>query len=289
MLTKSCAALTALFFTTLLVAEPRKDRTVVVISLDAFPAYALSDSRLPIPTIRALARAGVSATSMKPINPTITWPNHTTLVTGVNASKHHVMFNGLLTYPAPNRPVEIEPWRDKNEMVGAETVYDLAEKAGLTTAQVDWVAIYNAKNINWKFPESPDPHGLIERAMVKEGAVTEAQLSNFGEGSQAWRDQVWTDAAAYILRTYKPNLMLLHLLTLDSTQHEYGPMHTAGFNAMAFLDDRVKQIVDAVRASGRLNETTYPITDHVRLNWRFIPMSCCGKTESCAAPRKIAM
>ena len=42
-------------------AEARKDRMVVVISLDGFPAYALDDPRLPIPTLRRLAREGVAA------------------------------------------------------------------------------------------------------------------------------------------------------------------------------------------------------------------------------------
>ena len=261
---KFCAAIFALFLAVMpLYAAPKNDSVVVVISLDAFPAYALKDPRLPIPTIRALARNGSIADSMRPINPTITWPNHTSLVTGVDASKHHVMFNGLLTYPALNLPVKIEQWRDKTDMVGVETVYDAAFRAGLTTAQVDWVAIYNAKTITWQFPEIPNPDGKIERAMVDANVVTQDQLRTFGKGSIAWRDRVWTEAAAYILRTDRPNLMLFHLLDLDSTQHQYGPMNTASYNAMAFLDDRVKDIIEAVRASGQLEKTTFLLmSDH---------------------------
>src|SRR5512144_1429215 len=77
-------------------AQARKDRTVVVISLDGFPAYALDDPRLPVPTLRRLAKEGVSAASMHPINPTVTWANHTAIVTGVDATEHQVLFNGLL-------------------------------------------------------------------------------------------------------------------------------------------------------------------------------------------------
>src|ERR1700730_5504608 len=90
-------------------AASRKQRMVVVISLDGFPAYALADPRLPIPTLRELAREGAAATAMQPINPTVTWPNHTTLVTGVDASHHHVLFNGLLTR-SPDGSMSIEPW-----------------------------------------------------------------------------------------------------------------------------------------------------------------------------------
>jgi hypothetical protein len=50
-------------------AQAKKDRIVVVMSLDGFPAYALKDPRLPIPTLRKLAREGVVADSMQPVNP----------------------------------------------------------------------------------------------------------------------------------------------------------------------------------------------------------------------------
>src|SRR5271156_9434 len=75
------------------------DPLVVLISLDGFPAYALDDPRLPIPTLRMLARDGAAAASMQPVNPTVTWPNHTAMVTGVDVSQHQVIYNGLLTHP----------------------------------------------------------------------------------------------------------------------------------------------------------------------------------------------
>jgi predicted AlkP superfamily pyrophosphatase or phosphodiesterase len=226
----------------------------VVISLDGFPAYALDDPRLPIPTLRKLAREGASATAMQPINPTVTWPNHTTMVTGVDASHHQVLFNGLLTRNPAARsssdvPMTLEPWRNKDLLVHAETVYDVAYRAGLTTAQVDWVAIYGARTINWSFAEQPDPQGLIETELIQAGLVTREQLSNFDDSSPAWQDEIRTDAAVEILKRYKPNLMLVHLLCLDDINHQYGPMSDASLEAMAFLDDRVKQITDTLTNS----------------------------------------
>lgn len=227
-------------------AQGRKDRIVVVLSLDGFPAYALEDPRLPTPTLRRLAREGLVADSMQPVNPTVTWPNHTTLVTGVDPSAHRVLFNGLLTYPEKDSPPKIEPWRDKDLMVHSPTVYDVAHEAGLTTAQVDWVAIYNAKNIDWKFPELPDPNGEVERALIADGTVTAEQLKTFEASSQAWQDEIWTDAAVKILVEHRPNLLLLHLLTLDDVNHAYSPMSQASFTAMAYLDSLVNRIVQVL-------------------------------------------
>jgi predicted AlkP superfamily pyrophosphatase or phosphodiesterase len=244
-------------------AQAKKDRVVVVISLDGFPAYALQDPRLPIPTLRKLAREGAIADSMQPVNPTVTWPNHTAIVTGVDTSEHQVLFNGLLTRPGKDVPMAIEPWRDKDVLVHSPTIYDTAHEAGLTTAQVDWVAIYNAKTIDWKFPEIPDPNGEIERKLIANGTVTAEQLKTFEDSSQAWQDEIWTDAAVKILEEHKPNLLLLHLLTLDDINHAYGPMSGASLTAMAYLDSQVNRIVETLEQPDFAKRSTLIIvSDH---------------------------
>ena len=240
-----------------------KHRTVVVISLDGFPAYALDDPKLPIPTLRKLIREGAAATSMRPVNPTVTWPNHTSIVTGVEPSEHQVLYNGLLLRSETGAKPSIEPWRDKEQMVHAQTIYDAAYEAGLTTAQVDWVAIYGAKTITWQFPELPDPDGVIERELIAAGTVTAEQLRTFETSTQAWQDDIWTAAAADILEKHRPNLLLLHLLTLDDANHEYGPMTNASLTAIAFLDAKVKQIVDAIQRAGLSNDAALiVVSDH---------------------------
>ena len=265
-LQRLCAlCLVACVIPALVQAETRtpRRRTVVVISLDGFPAYALDDPRLPIPTLRKLAREGAVASSMRPVNPTVTWPNHTAIVTGVEPSEHHVLYNGLLVRPESGAKPSIEPWRDKDEMVHAQTIYDAAYEAGLTTAQVDWVAIYKAKSITWKFPELPNPDGAIERELISDGTVTPDQLRTFEASSPAWQDEIWTSAAEDILEKHKPDLLLLHLLTLDDTNHDYGPMTGASFTAMAFLDAKVKQIVDTLERTGLSNyAAVIVVSDH---------------------------
>src|SRR6185295_12310890 len=87
---------------------PAQQRMVVVISLDGFPAYALEDAKLPIPTLRRLSREGVTA-RMNIINPTVTWPNHTTMVTGVKADEHGLLVNGSLLPTGTWPPIKSDP------------------------------------------------------------------------------------------------------------------------------------------------------------------------------------
>ena len=67
--------------------QSRPSRYVVLISLDGFPASALANPRTPVPTLRRLAREGAVATALQPVNPVVTWPNHTTLVTGTSPAR----------------------------------------------------------------------------------------------------------------------------------------------------------------------------------------------------------
>jgi predicted AlkP superfamily pyrophosphatase or phosphodiesterase len=235
---------------------------VVVISLDGFPANALDDPKLPVPTLRKLMASGTGG-PMLAINPTITWPNHTTIVTGVGADTHGLLLNGAIVRTGTWPPMKVDSTVDKVKLVKVPTVYDVAHQAGLTTAQVDWVAINNAPTITWAFPEAASPAGPVEREMLAKGVVTAADLTDFSKANIVFRDQVWTTAAAYLIREHKPDLMLFHLLTLDSTQHEYGPGSLAARDAMGFLDSCVAQIVAAVRDAGVADRTTFLIvSDH---------------------------
>jgi predicted AlkP superfamily pyrophosphatase or phosphodiesterase len=146
--------------------------------------------------------------------------------------------------------------------VHGRTLYDAAREKGMTTAQVDWVAILNA-GLTWEFPERPDPKGVIAQEAVKAGILSQADLENFGSKNILWRDQIWTMAAAHIIRQHRPNLMLFHLLNLDSTHHRYGPRSPAGMNAMALLDTQVAVILKAIEEAGIASRTTvFVVSDH---------------------------
>jgi predicted AlkP superfamily pyrophosphatase or phosphodiesterase len=166
----------------LLQAQARKDRQVVVISIDGLPNYAFGDMSVSMPTLRKMAREGViAAEGMQTVNPAVTWPNHTSMVTGVTPARHGVLFNGLPVRTGENKPLRVEPWVPKHELVQATTVYDLAHAAGLTTAEVDWVAIHKPKTINWSFAERPEPGDAIPREMVAAGMITEADVVQFAK------------------------------------------------------------------------------------------------------------
>jgi predicted AlkP superfamily pyrophosphatase or phosphodiesterase len=201
---------------------------------------------------------------MQPINPTVTWPNHTALITGVNASQHFVMANGLIEFPGDGSAPIVAPWVDKDKLVHARTLYEAAAEKGLTTGQVDWVAIYGATGVRWQFGEKPDPDDAIPQELVSRGIATQEEIGHFGEkSSPARHDEIWTDAAVDIIEKHTPDLLLFHLLQTDSIQHQYGPLTPAAYAAYAYADHCLQRIVEAARIAGILDRTTFIIaSDH---------------------------
>ena len=73
--------------------EPHEDRCVILVSVDGLANFYLDDPLADMPTLRKLAKAGARADGMVCSFPTVTWPNHTTLVTGTTPAKHGVIGN----------------------------------------------------------------------------------------------------------------------------------------------------------------------------------------------------
>ena len=240
------------------------DRHVIVVSLDGFPAYMLQDPKLPLPVLRKLIREGGVADGMKPVNPTVTWPNHTAMVTGVNSARNGVIYNGLPVRVGDGKPVRIQPWIDQKVLVQARTVYEAAHDAGLTTAEVAWVAIYRSAAVDWSFPEQqPHVDGTVEREMAQQGLISEDDILSFAKSPVTWQDDLRTRAAAYVLERHRPNLLLFHLLTTDSVQHKYGARSLAAQTALILADRQLQRILEAVERAGIQKQTTLlVVSDH---------------------------
>src|SRR5678816_1490631 len=250
--------------TTLAATLPAKDRIVVLISIDGFPAWLWKDQTLVIPRLRQLAVDGAQAEAMTVSNPSITWINHTTLVTGRSPQHHGVLFNGLLVRGEPGQPPAIEQWRDKADLVRVPTLYDAAFRAGLKTAQSDWVAILNSGTIHHEFLEVPKVGGALERELVEAGVMAAEDIRDFTKGKNiVWRDAMWTRAATFIIEKHRPNLMLFHLLTTDASNHQFGPGSLPSFTAYAYADRLIGDVLDSLTRAGLRDRATIVVTtDH---------------------------
>jgi predicted AlkP superfamily pyrophosphatase or phosphodiesterase len=240
---------------------------VILITIDGCAAYYLNDTKAPLQTLRKLAREGATAEGMRVSNPAITWPNHTTLVTGVHPEKHSVLFNGVLVRPGPGKPVRVDGQRDKSELVAVPTLYDQLHRAGYRTADINWPCTRRAATLDDSFPDVPDQIShltpRLRDELIVAGILEGTNDASFRLQSAAVKDQIWTAAAAHVIEKRRPNFMLLHMLVCDSTQHKHGPRSPAAYTALGLADAQLAEVLRSLDRAGIRDRTTLIVTaDH---------------------------
>src|SRR3954463_11870524 len=192
------------------------DRHVVVISIDGLPSYLLDDPQASLPVIRGLASSGVAAAGgMRVSNPSVTWPNHTTLMTGVHPDRHGVLYNGLAERAGRGVPVRVTPAKDQRELVRIPLLFDVLKEAGLSSAAINWPCTRGSTSLEDNFPDVPDQLRYTT-PRLKEELARAGFLDRFEGGGGVVRDEVWTEAACRVIRQRRPRLLALPLLNLDS-------------------------------------------------------------------------
>ncbi len=246
---------------------------VILVSIDGWAHQYFEDPRCHMPAVKSLAAKGVRAKRMETSFPTVTWTNHTTLVTGVHADKHGVLANEYFDRAQRKKiPLIPDPLFNKDEIVKSPTIYDAVKEAGMKTAAVIWPASRGAKTLDWTVPDVFDQE-LFEKYGTPElladaraaGIPVEKQMEwcKMGNPGKAMRDYMYTLLATHIIKKHKPNFLALHLVSLDSFEHAHGRQVPEAYWAANDSDNRVADLIRATEEAGIRDKTTFVITtDH---------------------------
>ncbi|MEB3103708.1 alkaline phosphatase family protein [Ferviditalea candida] len=248
------------------------ERKVILICIDGLAAYYLDDPRCKMPNVRGLINQGTKAEKMKVAYPSSTWPMNTSIVTGVYPKKHGVLGNWVVE--RETRQVKEHfgdrSW-DKEDVVQVPTLYDLAHQKGVKTAAVCWPVTRGAKHIDFNIPEFYEQE-LFEKHCtptfwneLKEHGLP---VDHYGEWSKdhargKMQDWLTAEVAKHLIRNHKPGLMMLHFLVADSFQHDYGTRAPEVFWALDYIDERIGQIIGALKEEGVYENTDlFIVSDH---------------------------
>ena len=219
MLFRSSKILTilGLFFLQSLIAQ-EGPKHVVLITIDGFRPEFYQDSSMPTPNLQEMKREGVIAKEVAGVFPTVTYPSHTTLITGVTPKDHGILYNTKM-----NDDGSSGGWVYDFKEIKRKTLWQAAKEKGLITASVSWPITVNADYIDYNIPEfwsfknpmdrrgatseKANPKGLFEE--VVKNATGTLGVNDYNLTSMAM-DQNLARMAGYILRAYKPNLLTLH-------------------------------------------------------------------------------
>jgi predicted AlkP superfamily pyrophosphatase or phosphodiesterase len=218
---------------------------------------------LRIPELRRLLREGASATGVAGVLPTVTYPSHATLVTGVAPARHGILANRPFDPLGANR----DGWYWYAEDLRARTLWDAARDAGLRTGSVDWPVTVGAR-IDWNVPQvwradTADDAKLV-RAMATPGLLAEAEREigpwPFGSAGTLDHDRRKAAFSDWLLRTKKPRLHFAYFASLDEEQHRSGPGSAATLRTLEALDESVGELRRAAESMG--TPTIAMVSDH---------------------------
>jgi predicted AlkP superfamily pyrophosphatase or phosphodiesterase len=236
---------------------------VLLITFDGFRPESYQDARFTMPNLRALAARGVSAKKVVGIFPTLTYPSHTTIATGVRSARHGIVSNTIFDPKDGGKR-----WYFEAAQMRATPIWDAAKRAGFSTSAVRWPVTVGATTIDWHIAEifgrgfGKDPWDTV-RTNSTPGLFDELTPSPSDAKGEPAIDVISTQQTCGIIAKYKPELMLLHLLQTDGAQHHAGRDDPSVYAAFAKLDEHLGSILKALDAAGVGTATNVIVTgDH---------------------------
>lgn len=247
-------------------AEKQSARHIVVISVDGMGAhyYVSPPPGLHIPHLMRMKSEGSFAEAVEGVYPTVTYPSHTTIVTGQMPAAHGIYTNLSSREAGKNEG----DWFWFASAIKVPTLWDEARQAHLTTGSVFWPVSAGAA-IVWDFPEIWDPakgevgDPLYVAKFATPGLLLQALMVLGPPPAGEDNDLTRTHLAEFLVKEHRPNLLLIHLDTLDSVEHQRGPDTSEAVATLERIDMRIGEIVDAVREAGLENSTDFfVVSDH---------------------------
>ncbi|MBR5110718.1 MAG: alkaline phosphatase family protein [Clostridia bacterium] len=250
-----------------------QNRHVIVISEDAL-VYDDLETLRQLPAFGELMKKGSLVKTIRSVYPTVTYPCHTSMCTGVPCGRHGVVNNER----DDDLTREHSPWEWFHSAVKTGDIFDAAKAAGLTTAAVFWPVTGNHPHIDYLideyWPQSPEE--TTEACFAASGSSPEIiekvirpnrHLLDGKHRIHPHADAFVHACAGAIIRRFKPNLLMIHPANIDGYRHKTGmfsPLVTHGLHQIdVWLGEILKALDDAgIRESTDL----FIVSDHGQMN-----------------------
>ena len=235
-------------------AGQQRVRGVVLISIDGLkPEYVLEASArgLKIPTLRAMVERGAYARGVVGVVPTVTYPSHTTLVTGAAPARHGIVSNNTFDPLSRNQG----GWYWYASAIRIPTLWDAMADARRTVGNVHWPVTVGAR-ITWNLPQYWRSGEADDRKLV--AALSSPGLYDSlerelgipyadGKDESIEGDERRARFAEKMIETRKPALMLAYFTALDHEQHGHGPFSAEATATLERLDAVIGSLTRAAR------------------------------------------
>lgn len=247
-----------------------KTRRLIVVSLDALGSTDFDTIRR-LPNFKRFLKHAAYSRQVSSVYPSLTYPAHTTIVTGKTPA-HHGVINNTLLQPARRSP----DWCWQRKYVNGTTLYDEALARGMKVAALLWPVTAKSA-ITWNVPEifanRPWTNQIL--TSLANGTPGYQFLLNqkFGRLRDGKRqpalDNFTHASLKYTLKTYRPDLTLVHLTDLDSQRHLHGMHSEEAAAAIKRHDKRIGELMSVMKRCGmdiKRDTTLVLLGDHSQID-----------------------
>jgi predicted AlkP superfamily pyrophosphatase or phosphodiesterase len=241
---------------------------VLLISVDGMKPEAVIDAQshgLKVPNLRGFMADGAYAQGVRGVLPTLTYPSHTTLLTGASPAKHGIIDNTTFDPKLRNQ----RGWYWYAEDIKVPTLWDAAAAAHLKTANVYWPVSVAAK-ITYNLPQiwraGTDDDLKLQRALSTPGLEQElsAELGRYPGGMEETvaEDEIRARFAIRLLEKKHPQFFTVYLTGLDTEEHASGPFSPKSNQTLERLDALVGSLRAAAEKAAPGRATVCVVSDH---------------------------
>ncbi len=207
------------------------------------------------PVLRGLGEHGFAA-PLDTVFPAVTCSVQASFLTGLTPAGHGAVGNGWYFRDL----AQVMLWRQQNQLVRGEKLYEAAARSGVRTAKMFWWWNMYAPDVAWSVTPRPEYHadGLKKPGLYSEPPLLQDELQfdlgrfplfdfwgpRAGIASTRWI----TSSALWVLQRHDPELMLVYLPHLDYDHQRWGPDDPRSVQAVRDLDVEAARLIEAARA-----------------------------------------
>lgn len=246
--------------------QAQQNKHVILISIDGLRPDFYMQENWNTPNLKKLKSEGVYANGISSVFPSVTYPSHTTIITGAYPKEHGIFYN-------VSRDSKNEHWNWEEDRIKTETLWDATKKKGLVTGAVMWPVTVGAP-ITYNFPvrradksENTNQLTITEPLVTPKNLLSEMRkngvLTTENPFDHDEVDRSIGSMSCYIMQKHKPALLAIHFLGADHNAHVFGRDGKKVHDAVENIDTEIGTLLELLREENMLGQTTIIVTgDH---------------------------
>ena len=241
-----------------------QNRKLIILSIDGFPGYYnASDSKFKslTPNLNRLATMSHFSNAVNSTYPTLTYPAHTSMLTGTDPIEHGIIYNS----PVDPFKKYLSGWLWYDEDIQVKTILDFANERGLKTASLYWPVTVGA-NIDFNIPQywrsKTEEDEKLLKAISTKNLYNELKKDTGLSVLETTGDKEKIETAISLWELKKPDLFLIYTTDLDSVHHEKGVYSLAAEEKLKKIDSLLGKLIRKVDLYDNPNLGLIVVSDH---------------------------